>query len=630
MPAGDTTFEVEPEFEGSTNQAESVTSNVDEQVVSHEPDASAHDLEPDTETEQTSTEDISVTTEITYKPAVPSITSGDSQQQLKSKAAKKKKLEAAKAAYGAQLTGQWSELVKSLTAARGDTTNGVLLNDAIYIAHRLRGTAGSIGFPSVSEAAGKIEDMLHHLDPTDTLQEIIWTEIFRWLAEGELAVRAASKETEQEVELKQDPLYKKVLLWGHESKYQNFGERRDMQIDVAETLPQVLECLSLDKYSAVFIDLSVADQGETFMGAKEIRALHSGAAACIPLGCVMPAFDVLPEELVYAGFSTVLQNGANEQEIEWACKRLTSIESGVVPRVLTVDDDDVLTSFIATVLGAEGMNVQTLNKPILILEALEKFKPEIILLDVMMPGLSGYDVCRMLRADDKWKNLSIVFLTSKSDQEGRAAAFQAGGDDFLSKPVLAEELLARVNAQHERKHSVLKSAESGLDGTISGADFMRQTTILIGEAAPESLPVSVCLLSIDDYGENCINHGMQAAAQSMKILAQLTRNHFRADVLRGRIGDEGIALAFKGESQATISMALQMMLLDFQEANIESEYAQYPFKCTFSAGVAQFPDNGTTVHKLLSAANQKLITARREGRGVIRYYNADTALTSNK
>jgi PleD family two-component response regulator len=340
----------------------------------------------------------------------------------------------------------------------------------------------------------------------------------------------------------------------------------------------------------------------------------------------MPDFDVLPEELVFAGFSVVLKNGASDQEIVWACKRLSTLHQSLNPRVLTVDDDAVLTNFIATVLSAEDMTVETLNKPILILETLQKFKPDIVLLDVMMPGISGYDICRMLRADEKWKDLSIVFLTSRSDQEGRAAAFQAGGDDFLSKPVLAEELLSRVRAQIEHKRVAQYEKEGSLAGTISGAEFMRESTRLLSAAQAEVLPLSVALLSIDDYADNSINHGMTSAAKSLRLLTELTINHFRTDVLRGRIGEEGIALAFLGENPETVGMALEILLLEYQEHAFESEYAHHPFKCTFSAGVAQFPESGGSIHKLLSEANQRLMVGRREGRGLIRYAPVENSL----
>src|SRR6202043_2057431 len=97
------------------------------------------------------------------------------------------------------------------------------------------------------------------------------------------------------------------------------------------------------------------------------------------------------------------------------------------PRILTVDDDVVLTTFLQNILGGEGMHVSALNEPIGIMECLENVKPDLVLLDVMMPGLSGYDVCRLLRAHQDWKALPVVFLTSKSDARGRAAAFEAGG-----------------------------------------------------------------------------------------------------------------------------------------------------------------------------------------------------------
>jgi DNA-binding response OmpR family regulator len=86
-----------------------------------------------------------------------------------------------------------------------------------------------------------------------------------------------------------------------------------------------------------------------------------------------------------------------------------------------------------------------LNEPIRIIQALERCQPEVVVLDVIMPGLSGYDVCREIRKHERWRSLAVLFLTAKSNQEGRALAFRAGGDDLIAKPVLKEELIARVS-----------------------------------------------------------------------------------------------------------------------------------------------------------------------------------------
>lgn len=115
-------------------------------------------------------------------------------------------------------------------------------------------------------------------------------------------------------------------------------------------------------------------------------------------------------------------------------------------KVLCVDDDRLLTGFVEAVLRKKGFAVQSLNLPIKILDVLDEVNPDIILLDAVMPGLSGYEVCRMLKSHDRWQNVPVIFMTANSCSR-RGAAFRAGANDFLCKPLLTDELLARVQAQ---------------------------------------------------------------------------------------------------------------------------------------------------------------------------------------
>jgi len=262
------------------------------------------------------------------------------------------KLAAVKTNYANQLINSWKELSDTTNKFKQDIDNILLRNEAIDQAHKIRGTAGSVGFAQVGEAAGRIEDLLYGIDPGDPLKEVIWFEMYRALTAGETCVKEA------------------------------LGQ---LKAPVSET--------------------------------KE--------------------------------------NSAINEEVE-------ATQSALIdkPRILTVDDDEVMTMLISNILSAESMVVRPLNEPILIMDAVEKFKPDLILLDVVMPGLSGYDLCGLLRTTEKWSQVPVIFLTSRTDQIGQAAAFLAGGNDFLNKPILAKELVVRVKAQLARSRS--KRSPSGI------------------------------------------------------------------------------------------------------------------------------------------------------------------------
>jgi adenylate cyclase len=116
------------------------------------------------------------------------------------------------------------------------------------------------------------------------------------------------------------------------------------------------------------------------------------------------------------------------------------------PRVLVVDDTPHNVKLLADLLGAKGYAVSTAASGEQALQAIASGAPDIVLLDVMMPGLSGYDVCRRIRENPSTALLPVVLVTALDAQQERVKGIEAGADDFLSKPINQPELFARVRS----------------------------------------------------------------------------------------------------------------------------------------------------------------------------------------
>jgi class 3 adenylate cyclase/CheY-like chemotaxis protein len=117
-----------------------------------------------------------------------------------------------------------------------------------------------------------------------------------------------------------------------------------------------------------------------------------------------------------------------------------------VHKVLVVDDVAKNVKLLADVLGAKGFAAITAGSGAEALERVAAERPDLVLLDVMMPGMSGYDVCRAIRSDPAHAMLPIVLVTALDPAQERVKGLEAGADDFLSKPVSQHELLARVRS----------------------------------------------------------------------------------------------------------------------------------------------------------------------------------------
>ncbi|MDQ3601049.1 MAG: MtrAB system response regulator MtrA [Actinomycetota bacterium] len=117
------------------------------------------------------------------------------------------------------------------------------------------------------------------------------------------------------------------------------------------------------------------------------------------------------------------------------------------PRVLVVDDDPALAEMLTIVLRGEGFDTAVVGDGARVLPVVRELRPDLVLLDLMLPGMNGIDVCKAIRAES---GLPIVMLTAKSDTIDVVLGLESGADDYVVKPFKPKELVARVRARLRR------------------------------------------------------------------------------------------------------------------------------------------------------------------------------------
>ena len=113
-------------------------------------------------------------------------------------------------------------------------------------------------------------------------------------------------------------------------------------------------------------------------------------------------------------------------------------------KILLVDDDASTTLVLDAMLTEEGFKVSVVNDSRKTVETALETQPDIILLDLMMPGIDGIEVCKMLRAESHFEKTPILFFTAIGDLDYKSSAYQAGADDFIVKPIHPVELISRI------------------------------------------------------------------------------------------------------------------------------------------------------------------------------------------
>nr|WP_242467428.1 EAL domain-containing protein [Thiocapsa imhoffii] len=189
--------------------------------------------------------------------------------------------------------------------------------------------------------------------------------------------------------------------------------------------------------------------------------MRAGASACLEL-------PLTPEHIVERILTLIGEPGARAD------------------RVLVVDDQPVAALFAARVLEGVGILTERVIDPLGVLDALARFEPDLVLMDLHMPGASGIELTRIIRDQDRFADLPIVFLSAELDTEQQLAALRVGGDDFLAKPVPPDRLvacvtqrLARVRERARRQHG--RALIDALTGLPSRERLLERLGRLIGQ-----------------------------------------------------------------------------------------------------------------------------------------------------
>ncbi|MCB9481109.1 MAG: response regulator [Desulfobacteraceae bacterium] len=123
------------------------------------------------------------------------------------------------------------------------------------------------------------------------------------------------------------------------------------------------------------------------------------------------------------------------------------------PLVMAVDDNSKNLQVVGKILGKNGYNLSLVGDGQTALKLAKEKQPDLILLDIMMPVMDGFEVCSLLKKDEITKNIPVIFLTAKTGEDDIVKGFETGGVDYITKPFNHRELLARVNTHVELKRS---------------------------------------------------------------------------------------------------------------------------------------------------------------------------------
>jgi diguanylate cyclase (GGDEF)-like protein len=196
-------------------------------------------------------------------------------------------------------------------------------------------------------------------------------------------------------------------------------------------------------------------------------------------------------------------------------ERLFLEDNQVAQRILVVEDDPNIRKVLALQLEDAGYSVDAVEDGLKALEYVREQIPDLILLDIMMPGMDGYEVCAHLREDFQTSRVPIIMLTAKSASDEKVEGFERGANDYLTKPYKKEELLARVKAALQWSISQRESnALTGLPGSTS----IEQE---VNRRIDSKMPFAFCYCDPDNFKAFNDYYGYKTGDEVIKMTASI-------------------------------------------------------------------------------------------------------------
>jgi two-component system cell cycle response regulator len=299
--------------------------------------------------------------------------------------------------------------------------------------------------------------------------------------------------------------------------------------------------------------------------------------------------------------------------------------------VLLVEDDPQYTKFFKSLLEAEPYNFIIASTGEEAIKISQRMNIDLILLDIILPGINGYEVCKYFRSQETLRNLQIIAITSLSDLESKLESINIGVDDYLIKPVNSRELITRINVMlrkkayldqlHDHHREVLSLAIiDGLTGLYNHAYFKNYLKMEIERSLKRNYLVALIMLDLDDFKKCNDMLGHPTGDTILRQFSDLIKINIRDIDLPARYGGEEFAIVMPYASKKNALEIAEKIRLSIQDLPIDNERKSTIRNITTSIGIALCPMQSKTVDGLIDKADYMLYNAKKTGKNKVCYW----------
>lgn len=280
--------------------------------------------------------------------------------------------------------------------------------------------------------------------------------------------------------------------------------------------------------------------------------------------------------------------------------------------ILVLDDDLLLAEVYATALRSAGMNAHVVSTAGEAFEWMATRLPDLILMDVQMPGASGIEIARIIRQSRRYLSVPIVFVSGERDFDTQLEARRFGGDEFVSKPVDPQHLVALVRLRAERAQLIASKIErDSLTGLLNHSRFKERLAHELERCRRTGAQISLAMIDLDRFKRINDTYGHLMGDRVIRALSNTLNSGMRRIDIIGRYGGEEFGAIMLDTPPDAACIAVEKQRRRFSEIRFEASGRQ--FQSSFSAGIAGgFAQS--TADELIAAADAALYAAKQKGR----------------
>lgn len=382
------------------------------------------------------------------------------------------------------------------------------------------------------------------------------------------------------------------------------------RLDSAEELKEVLGSIAPD---LILLDAGYFEQIEHL--GEFVKRVRQRVSSRVPLLAIAAENDLNARlKAMRAGADAFVPQPITAAAAALRVRDLLDIDNDDPFRVMIVEDDRSQALFAESVLRKAGMRTQAVIEPLETLDELERFKPDLVLMDLYMPNISGLELTAIVREREEFINIPIVFLSGEQDSEKHFEALSAGGDDFLAKPIRPKFLISAVSNRARRARQLARrrvlDPKDSTTGLYHRAYFIDRLNERLGaEDRPDG---SGGLLFVEVGGTQKLREerGLAAYESVMRQVGAAIASHARPDEHAARYGDASYVL-LAPERPDTGLEALAQEIVDRMARDVALVDGQ-AIILSARVGVAVFAPQFADAGEVLNAAERACARARQQ------------------